>query len=422
MSSVAVPSSPGRVKSLLNESWRYQMAEYATRFTLLTLTLIGLSFWWTPWPDLETRRTLAIILGISICIPIILAPIWKSRYTWLRDSLSPLVFLLALFVLKIPLSSSAFTWIKIWAAWILLENIISYPFHTLSLLRSILSNLLIQALRFLLIFSLYYTAALPSRTIDLTEIHPDFSSMEIQTGPFFLISGLTAMMLSTVLHQTLIIYRATRLKDLGQKLENISSWSFDYHVIQSALDNGRPTDKGMKMTEKSIMMGDIRGFTAFCERTSPETVVAILEHTYAIIEDTVSSYSGAKCEFIADAFLTSFKQPKKAVDCALEISRKVNLFLREYSLGMGIAITHGPTLEGIVGGRSSKKHTLIGHTVNAAARLQAEAESGELLVTEEIASAASKAYLFTPRGELRLKGITHPIPVYSLKPDLTLNS
>jgi class 3 adenylate cyclase len=175
----------------------------------------------------------------------------------------------------------------------------------------------------------------------------------------------------------------------------------------------------MKMTEKTIMMGDIRGFTAFCEGTRPETVVDILEHIYTIIEDTVSGFGGAKCEFIADAFLTSFSQPEKAVDCALEISRKANMVLNQYSLGMGIGITHGPTLEGIVGGHSSKKHTLIGHTVNAAARLQGEAESGEILVTQEVAQIAAKAYRFTPRGQLSLKGITRPIAVYSAKPTPT---
>jgi class 3 adenylate cyclase len=416
MSFSAAASSSPRANSLLNESWRYLMAEYATRIWLLTLTLFGLSFWWTSWPDEETRHILAIIWGMSICIPIILAPIWRNRFTWLRDSLAPLGFLGGLFIVKAPLSLFDHKWIGIWLVWVVLENIISPPFRAFSPLRVLLNNLLIQGGRFLLIGSLYYTTILPSRPVDLGRIHADLSSFEIQTGPLFLVSGLIAMMLSIILHQTLVIYRATRLKDLGQRLENISSWSFDSHVIESAVDADCSADVGMKMTEKTIMMGDIRGFTAFCERTSPKTVVSVLEYSYAIIEDTVAGHGGAKCEFIADAFLTSFKHPERGVDCAIEISRKVNSVLSQYALGMGIGITHGAVLEGIVGGRMSKKHTLIGHTVNAAARLQGEAESGEILVTEEIVKAISKGYCFTPCGSIPLKGISHPIAVYSTKP------
>ncbi|MCS7062863.1 MAG: adenylate/guanylate cyclase domain-containing protein [Methylacidiphilales bacterium] len=411
MSSASKPPSSG----VLNESWRYNIAEYAIRITLPTLTLVGLCFWWTPWPSAEIRQILALLLSLGMTAPIILAAFWLHTYTWIRDLIPLLSLSVGLFSLKIPISLAEHLWIGIAAIWLILENILHrYAQQSHAPIRTLLANLATQGLRILTVFALY-TAILPSETLHFSSLHSSLDSIQVETGSLFLIAALFTIMLSLILHQTLVAYRAARLKSIGQTLENLTSWSLDTHIIRSAIKQSDDLPHTMQPTTKTIMMGDIRGFTSFCERTPTETVVSILEKSYTIIEDTVAEFGGAKCEFIADAFLTSFTKPSAAIDCALELSRKIHTVLAPYQLGMGIGITHGPVLEGIVGGQNSKKYTLIGHTVNAAARIQGEAEAGEILATEEVIRTAKSTQLFQPLGELQLKGITHPLKVYSAR-------
>jgi adenylate cyclase len=157
------------------------------------------------------------------------------------------------------------------------------------------------------------------------------------------------------------------------------------------------------------MFVDVRGFTALAERLSPADVAEKLNRFYALASDAVFRRDGTLDKLVGDQVMAFFgaplhepDHPRRAVETALEIVRGVMADETELQVGAGVAT--GEAFVGNVGGGGVADYTVLGDTVNIAARLQGAAAAGEVLLSEESYTPVAEQYPDAPRRELELKG------------------
>lgn len=229
-------------------------------------------------------------------------------------------------------------------------------------------------------------------------------------GTFYVMVNLIAYIVSLFGLFVLLLFRNKQLATIGVQLEKISSWSIDRSLLNKDLKN---SDRILRNNLRIVVFGDIRGFTKFSQKNSIKSVARVLEKFYSIVEDQVVRYSGFKPEFIADEFITFFENSENAIEFAIHTSKAVGFYLKQYNLGIGIGIDKGMVLEGIFGGKNSRKYTILGKAANIAARLQAAAKAGEIYATQRVTN-GFRNYKLRPIQGLKLKGVASSLIIYQI--------
>jgi adenylate cyclase len=129
-----------------------------------------------------------------------------------------------------------------------------------------------------------------------------------------------------------------------------------------------------------VMFLDIRNFTSFSERTSPKDVVAFLDVLFEPLVTIVSRHGGIVNKFLGDGFMAVFGAPiaegqpcREGILASLEIVKEVDAMVSAGKIPptkVGIGLHAGEAITGTVGARSRKEYTVIGDTVNLAARIE----------------------------------------------------
>ncbi len=172
----------------------------------------------------------------------------------------------------------------------------------------------------------------------------------------------------------------------------------------------------------TVLFADLSGYTSVAERLDPESVKRQLERILRRLGDEVEAYGGYVDKFIGDNVMAIFgapvahgDDPERAVRAGLGMQAamdEVNEPLRQQhgvSFELCVGINTGEALAGQVG----DSYTVIGDTVNVAARLQAAARPGTVTVGEATFRATQAAIGFRPLEEpLRLKGKAEPVPAW----------
>jgi class 3 adenylate cyclase len=172
--------------------------------------------------------------------------------------------------------------------------------------------------------------------------------------------------------------------------------------------------------EVTVMFVDIRGFTSFAERSSARETVTYLNDFFGLVVPIVERHRGHANKFIGDGVMGVFGAPERLPDhaarglaAACEIAAAVE---ERYagSMHVGIGLNSGPVSVGSVGGGGRLEFTVIGDTVNVAARVERlTRETGDtILLTEATRCLLGDGVELEPRGEVALKGKSEPVPVY----------
>ncbi|MGH7874609.1 MAG: adenylate/guanylate cyclase domain-containing protein [Candidatus Binatia bacterium] len=161
----------------------------------------------------------------------------------------------------------------------------------------------------------------------------------------------------------------------------------------------------------SVLFVDIRGFTSLAEKTSPTDVAAQLNRFYEAASKAIFRQDGTLDKLVGDQVMAFFGPPlnhddhaRRAVTTALEISRAIGEFATDDALAVGVGITTGEAFVGNVGGSDVTDYTVLGDTVNVAARLESKALSGEILISQATYDQVADAFPHATRRELALKG------------------
>jgi adenylate cyclase len=175
--------------------------------------------------------------------------------------------------------------------------------------------------------------------------------------------------------------------------------------------------------EVSVLFADLHGFTSFSERSAPTDVVALLNAYFGEAVPEILASGGTVVQFMGDALMAIFNAPVPQPDHPLRAARAaLGMQRRADALAAGhpewprfrVGIATGPALVGNVGSDEVRSFTAIGDTVNLAARLQAQAEIGRVVVSAATAAALEGKATLVPIGDLTLKGKEHPQPAFEL--------
>jgi class 3 adenylate cyclase len=176
--------------------------------------------------------------------------------------------------------------------------------------------------------------------------------------------------------------------------------------------------------EVTVVFVDIRDFTAFAERASAQEVVAELNRFYDYVVPLLAHHGGHANKFVGDGLLGVFGAPDRlpdhadrAVAAALQIAQVIDEAY-ERGLEIGIGVNSGPVVSGTVGGGGRVEFTVIGDTVNTAARVEeATRETGDaVLVTEATCRLLGADHGgFVERRDVPLKGKTESVRLYAPK-------
>lgn len=177
----------------------------------------------------------------------------------------------------------------------------------------------------------------------------------------------------------------------------------------------------------SVLMCDLRNFTVTSETNSPEQVVRMLNSFFSEMVTVVERYNGTIDNFMGDSMLVVFGSPlasrddaHRAVACAVAMQQAMPALNARHTieglplLAMGIGVNTGEAIIGNIGSHRHMKYSVVGSTVNLAARLQAMAIGGQVLMsTSTFAEIGDKVTL---NGHLRVqvKGFGAPFEVYDV--------
>ena len=176
----------------------------------------------------------------------------------------------------------------------------------------------------------------------------------------------------------------------------------------------------------------MRGFTSLAERLAPAEVAQCLNRFYALASEAIFKYDGTLDKFVGDQVMAFFgaplhakDHPQRAVRVALLILEGMSKVAQGASFDsaqdrsfdntqgklqrVGAGIASGAAFVGNVGAGAVTDYTVLGDTVNIAARLQGAAASGEILVTEETYRHVESEFPDAPGRELELKGKSEPV-------------
>jgi adenylate cyclase len=204
---------------------------------------------------------------------------------------------------------------------------------------------------------------------------------------------------------------------------------FGQHVSPEVVQRlvTRPDDATGELRDVCVMFFDIRGFTAFAEKRSPEQVVAYLNTIFDTVVDAVVHHHGIVNKFLGDGLMAVFGAPvtegntcADAVDAGMEVLARIDS-LAEGALipptRAGLGLHAGPAIVGNIGSAKRKEYTVIGDVVNVASRVEAMNKDldSRMLVTEEVWRAAGKTNLVPIATDLlRVRGREAPVKIFRL--------
>ncbi|ALC16256.1 adenylate cyclase, class 3 [Desulfuromonas soudanensis] len=199
-------------------------------------------------------------------------------------------------------------------------------------------------------------------------------------------------------------------------------------LSQQILEHKDELKLGGEEKEVTILFSDIRRFTALAEQLPPALVVELLNDYFTRVIAVVMQNEGMVDKLMGDSVMALFGAPislgndsLRAVRCALEMQQAVEVFNRERSarnlppVEMGIGINTGTVIAGNIGSAERMEYTVIGDSVNIAARLQGLARPGEILISQATYLQVRDRVKATSIETMTLKGKSLTVAVYRLE-------
>lgn len=150
----------------------------------------------------------------------------------------------------------------------------------------------------------------------------------------------------------------------------------------------------------AVMFVDMRGFTRASAQLQPDGLVELLEGYFALVVDLTTAHGGRPCNMAGDGVVVAFGLDDAPTEPASQALRAARAVLdgwktvaagwrsrHDVATGLGIGIHLGPVLAGPIGPPSFRHDTVVGDTVNIAARLCQRARAGEALFSDAVRGA-----------------------------------
>ncbi len=202
-----------------------------------------------------------------------------------------------------------------------------------------------------------------------------------------------------------------------------------YHspaVIEEVMKGADEGIRRLKKAEVTVLFADIVGFTAFSENARPEDVADLMDGYFTHAVEAIFNCGGTLDKFIGDCVMAFFGAPMpqsdhalRAVRAAIEIRDALDRWNAERrqrgldEVAIRIAVNSGPVVVGDIGSSRRVDYTVLGNTVNVAARLEeSAAEPGDIVVGDATQRQLAGQIPTESLGEFQLKGLSQRIPVH----------
>jgi adenylate cyclase len=199
------------------------------------------------------------------------------------------------------------------------------------------------------------------------------------------------------------------------------------HVVDEILANPDEVMLGGANCCVTMLFSDIRGFTSMSEQLNPEIVVQILNEYFADMTPIVFDHHGLLDKFMGDGMMALFGVPyptddaaSNAVSAAIAMQRgmaALNEDLKTLGLSeitVGIGINTGTVTVGYIGSRERTDYTAIGDAVNLAARLEKQAEPGQIIISRSTLDAIGNKFPVRPCDRVMVKGKQESVEIYEV--------
>jgi class 3 adenylate cyclase len=202
------------------------------------------------------------------------------------------------------------------------------------------------------------------------------------------------------------------------------------HRIIGATASDAPFRSEAERAEVVALFADLRGFTRITETIGVDHVVDMLNEYFSVLTEAAYQHEGTIFNMAGDSLLVGFNVPLAQPDAAARAWRTAQDMVSRFSpvsahwrarygvaTGVGIGMACGEAIIGNVGSPHFMSYTIIGDTVNTAARLMQLAQGDEVLVSGTLYRSIRS---FLPRervrsrGDVALRGKSEPIEVYSV--------
>lgn len=214
---------------------------------------------------------------------------------------------------------------------------------------------------------------------------------------------------------------------LGRNIER----AFGLYVSEQVLDRIRSQQGDAKLPassrEATVLFADIRGFTSMSESRSPEKVLDILNQYFERVVPVIDRFSGYLDKFVGDAVVVVFNGPIDQAEhallgarCACAMQEAIAELNQDGSLqgvnrlDVGIGIATGLMVAGNLGGSSQMEYTVIGDTVNLAARLSGATPAGEIWANQTTAEAVEEEFNAAAIPPLEIRGKADPVVAFRI--------
>lgn len=211
--------------------------------------------------------------------------------------------------------------------------------------------------------------------------------------------------------------------------------TFQYYLMPEVIDeiikDPKKLSLGGQKKKLTILFSDIRGFTSFSEKLSPEGLVHMMNEYFTLMSNDIMSHKGLVDKYIGDAIMafwgapvTNESQAADACIAALSMSKNLkilNLKWKELGIpeiGIGIGLNTGDVIVGNMGSEKRFNYTIMGDEVNFGSRLEGlnKTYGTECIISEETWKAVKNDIRFVTRelDNVMVKGKKEPKMIFEL--------
>jgi adenylate cyclase len=198
-------------------------------------------------------------------------------------------------------------------------------------------------------------------------------------------------------------------------------------VVNEIITGNVSVELGGVLRDVTVLFVDIRGFTAFSETNPPEKVVTMVNRYLNLTSKSIQKYGGTIDKYIGDATMAIFNAPNDLKDHALcgvkaawamrQGAAELQIEILEsfgVELQFGIGVNTGQAVVGNMGSDFRMDYTVIGDTVNTAARLEANAGKGQIVISDAVYQLVKEHVEVNDLGTLMVKNKKDGIHAYEV--------
>ena len=238
-------------------------------------------------------------------------------------------------------------------------------------------------------------------------------------------------LLSAIANHVAVAIEKARLRDSLLEQQMVRRALERYHspaVVDRIVGRQDTAAAGLVADERevSVLFADMVGFVNRSEHMQPRDVAAMLNRAFSEMVDVIFRHEGTLDKFIGDSVMAVFGAPfeqedhaRRAADAAIEMQERLQAqnegIAESERVEFRIGIHSGRVIAGDVGSTRRSDYTVLGNTVNVAARIESDlARPGKIAISESTRDALKGAYETRPVGEFTPSGASQPLHCFEL--------